>query len=109
MRRDIYSWLGIPSSNDKYQDSLDQRVDNTCSWIFDRQEFETWLSPEDPTSPGLLWINGPAGFGKTILCARIVQHLSKTLATPVAYFFFTPDLGSRDTPYLALRSWIYQV
>ncbi|QPC64442.1 hypothetical protein HYE67_006673 [Fusarium culmorum] len=109
MRRDIYSWLGIPSSNDKYQDSLDQRVENTCSWIFDRQEFENWVSPENPTSPGLLWITGPAGFGKTILCARIVQYLSKTLDSPVSYFFFTSDLGTRDTPYLALRSWIHQV
>ncbi|KAL3589542.1 hypothetical protein FPOAC2_11711 [Fusarium poae] len=109
MRRDIYSWLGIPSSNDTYQDSLEKRVENTCSWIFDRPEFEIWLSPENPTSPGLLWINGPAGFGKTVLCARIVQHLSKTLDSPVSYFFFASDLGTRDTPYLALRSWIHQV
>ncbi|KAL6924172.1 hypothetical protein FSST1_001446 [Fusarium sambucinum] len=109
MRRDIYSWLGIPSSNDTYRDSLDKRVENTCSWIFDRPEFETWLSPETPTSPGLLWINGPAGFGKTVLCARIVQHLSRTLTSPVSYFFFASDLGTRDAPYLALRSWIHQV
>ncbi|KAH6979058.1 ankyrin repeat-containing domain protein [Fusarium venenatum] len=73
------------------------------------KKFETWLSPENPTSPGLLWINGPAGFGKTVLCARIVQHLSRILTSPVSYFFFASDLGTRDAPYLALRSWIHQV
>ncbi|CAG7554302.1 unnamed protein product, partial [Fusarium equiseti] len=106
MRRDVYSWLGVSSSSDKYQDSLDERVENTCGWIFDRPEFKTWVSPEDPSSPNLLWINGPAGFGKTILCAHIAQHLSKVLTTPVAYFFFT---SNQDTPYLALRSWIHQI
>lgn len=106
MRRDVYSWLGIPSSSDKYQDSLDERVENTCGWIFDRDEFKTWVSPQNPPSPNLLWINGPAGFGKTILCAHIAHHLSKVLNTPVAYFFFT---SNQDTPYLALRSWIHQV
>ncbi|KAJ4004805.1 hypothetical protein NW752_009529 [Fusarium irregulare] len=106
MRRDVYSWLGVPSSSDKYQDSLDERVENTCGWIFDRDEFKAWVSPDDASSPSLLWINGPAGFGKTILCAHIAQHLSQTLITPVAYFFFT---SNQDTPYLALRSWIHQI
>ncbi|RBR27024.1 uncharacterized protein FIESC28_00096 [Fusarium coffeatum] len=106
MRRDVYSWLSVPAYSDKYQDSLDERVDSTCEWVFDRNEFKTWVSPEDSSSPNLLWINGPAGFGKTILCAHIAQHLSKTLTTPVAYFFFT---SNQDTPYLGLRSWIHQV
>ncbi|KAJ4129221.1 hypothetical protein NW768_007756 [Fusarium equiseti] len=105
-RRDVYSWLGISSTSDKFQDSLDERVENTCGWIFERDEFKTWVSPNDPSSPNLLWINGPAGFGKTILCAHITQHLSKALTTPAAYFFFT---SNQDTPYLALRSWIHQI
>lgn len=106
MRRDVYSWLGVPSSSDKYQDSLDERVEDTCGWIFDRDEYKNWVSRDDSSSPNLLWINGPAGFGKTILCAHIAQHLSKVLTTPVAYFFFT---SNQDTPYLALRSWIHQL
>ncbi|KAH7124486.1 ankyrin-1, partial [Dactylonectria macrodidyma] len=57
----------------------------------------------------LLWIHGPAGFGKTILCARVIEHLSTTLATPVAYFFFSSDFESRGDPFTAIRSWISQV
>ncbi|OHW90752.1 ankyrin repeat domain-containing protein 52 [Colletotrichum incanum] len=57
----------------------------------------------------LLWINGPPGFGKTILCARIVEHLSSSLQTPVAHFFFSSDLESRNDPFSAIRSWISQV
>ncbi|KAM0269258.1 hypothetical protein ACHAQH_009791 [Verticillium albo-atrum] len=57
----------------------------------------------------LLWVNGPAGFGKTILCAHVLEHLSSNLDTPVAHFFFTSDLESREDPYLALQSWISQI
>ncbi|KAJ3542835.1 hypothetical protein NM208_g3888 [Fusarium decemcellulare] len=108
-RREIHAWLGKSSPNDRYQESIQQRVDDTCAWIFDRPSFITWAAPEPMSEPRLLWINGPAGFGKTILCARIVEHLSNSLHTPVAHFFFTSDLESRENPYLALRSWISQI
>ncbi|KAJ4042661.1 hypothetical protein NW763_011479 [Fusarium oxysporum] len=109
MKRDVYSWLGKSLPNDKYEDSLNKRVDTTCDWIFDRPAFTSWLSLGDQCKPRLLWINAPAGFGKTILCAYIIQHLSNILTTPIGHFFFTSDLDSREDPYLALRSWISQV
>lgn len=57
----------------------------------------------------MLWINGPAGFGKTILCARLVQHLMDKAEDPVAYFFFSADSVSRDDTSIALRTWIWQI
>jgi ankyrin repeat protein len=83
--------------------------------------FQRWLEAEFPAGPKLLWVHGPAGFGKTILCAQVVQNLSRTpgtpvveqpwptINTPVVHFFFTSDLESRKDPYLALRSWISQI
>ncbi|SPJ74766.1 uncharacterized protein FTOL_04497 [Fusarium torulosum] len=99
----------------------DRRLPGTCNWILDRPMFQRWLEAEFLAGPKLLWVHGPAGFGKTILCAQIVQKLSRTpgtpvveqpwptIETPVAHFFFTSDLESRKDPYLALRSWISQI
>ncbi|KAF5247370.1 hypothetical protein FANTH_6461 [Fusarium anthophilum] len=109
MQRNVLSWLGKSASNDKYEDSLTKRVDTTCEWILDRPIFKSWLLPADPTKPSVLWINGPAGFGKTILSAHIVHHLSEALDTPVAHFFFTSDDESREDPFSSLRSWQRQV
>ncbi|KAF4503554.1 ankyrin [Fusarium agapanthi] len=95
--------------NDKYEDSLAKRVDTTCEWILERPTFKSWLSPVDSTKPSVLWINGPAGFGKTVLSSHIVHHLSKALDTPVVHFFFTSDHESREDPFSALRSWQRQV
>ncbi|KAF4953952.1 hypothetical protein FGADI_5601 [Fusarium gaditjirri] len=109
MQRDVFSWLGKPPSNDKYEDSLAERLDTTCEWIFDRPTFQSWLSAHDPRKPSFLWIHGPAGFGKTILCAHIAHHLSRALDTPVEHFFFHSGHESREDPYFALRSWLCQV
>ncbi|KAF5554105.1 ankyrin [Fusarium phyllophilum] len=108
-QRDVLSWLGKSPPNDKYEDSLSKRVDTTCEWIFDRPTFKSWLSPVDSTKPSVLWINGPAGFGKTVLCAHIVHHLAESLDKPVAHFFFTSDHESREDPFSALRSWQRQL
>ncbi|KAJ0358407.1 hypothetical protein COL26b_014494 [Colletotrichum chrysophilum] len=57
----------------------------------------------------MLWINGPAGFGKTVLCAKLVEVLSSSLQTPVAHFFLSSTFEGRDDPFMAIRSWIAQV
>ncbi|KAH7128917.1 ankyrin-1, partial [Dactylonectria macrodidyma] len=78
-------------------------------WGRCRPVFQQWLDNDFTAGPKLLWINGPAGFGKTILCAHIVKHVSSTLDTPVAHFFFSSGLESRDDAFIALRSWTAQV
>ncbi|PNP56426.1 hypothetical protein FNYG_15355 [Fusarium nygamai] len=120
IRRELHFWLNC-SPNELYRDSLQKRLPGTCNWILDRPVFQRWLEAEFPAGPKLLWVHGPAGFGKTILCAQIIQNLSRTAGTPVveqpwptfdtpvAHFFFTSDLESRKDPYLALRSWISQI
>ncbi|EGY19779.1 ankyrin-1 [Verticillium dahliae VdLs.17] len=89
-RQDVHAWLRhIPG--ERYHDSLQRRLDGTCA-------------------PASLWLHGPAGFGKTIMCANMIQHLTATLATPTAHFFFSSDASSsRDDPFLAMRSWVSQV
>ncbi|KAH7124619.1 prion-inhibition and propagation-domain-containing protein [Dactylonectria macrodidyma] len=110
-RREVHTWLlGRHSANELYDDSIQKRLDGTCDWILDQPAFLRWLSHDFPKGTAkLLWIHGPAGFGKTILCARVVEHLSSTLETPVAHLFFSSDFESRKDPFVAIRSWISQI
>ena len=72
--------------------------------------FARWISPDFPTDRAkLLWISGQPGFGKTVLCARLVDHLSSTLDAPVSHFFFSSDHASRNDPYEAMRHWASQI
>lgn len=53
-RRAVYSWLGKPSPDDKYEDSVEKRVGNTCDWVLDRPFFTSWMEPEDSSGLNLL-------------------------------------------------------
>ncbi|TIC90201.1 Vegetative incompatibility protein HET-E-1 [Colletotrichum higginsianum] len=109
-KRDLCAWLGSPSPNDLYDDSIQKRLDGTCEWILERDNVLGWLSPDiSPDSASLLWINGPAGFGKTVLCAKLVEILSSKPQTPVAHFFLSSKFEGRDDPYAAVRSWVTTV
>ncbi|KAF5987960.1 ankyrin protein [Fusarium bulbicola] len=102
--RDLHLWLGAPTPNDLFSDSNDKRVEETCEWILRRDEFLEWQKP--CSSSELLWIKGPAGFGKTVLCAKIVQELERTAQGPVAYFFLSSRYDGRDDPFSAIRAWL---
>jgi hypothetical protein len=108
--RELHAWLSQYPPNEIFEEALQARLDDTCGWILERPIFQKWFSLlDDEAKPKLLWINGPAGFGKTILCAGIVEHLLATAKTPVAYFFFSSDFESRNDPYEAIRCWISSV
>ncbi|KAF3074397.1 Ankyrin-1 [Trichoderma lentiforme] len=109
-RRELHAWIVRHPPNEIYQDAMKKRLEATCEWILKRPVLDEWLSlSKGSQTPGLLWINGPAGFGKTILCSRLVQHLQKIVKTPVASYFFSSDFESRDDPYEAIRWWISEV
>ncbi|KAI1047936.1 hypothetical protein LB505_013246, partial [Fusarium chuoi] len=100
----ICSEIPAPPPNDVFSDSNDKRVEETCEWILRRDEFLEWQKPS--SSSKLLWVKGPAGFGKTVLCSRIVQELERTAQEPVAYFFLSSRYDGRDDPFLAIRAWL---
>ncbi|KAI6777808.1 uncharacterized protein J7T54_002844 [Emericellopsis cladophorae] len=112
-RREVHAWLlGRPSPNERYDESRNKRLPGTCDWILSRPIFARWSAAGadlPPGSPELLWIYGPPGFGKTILCTRIVEHLLAVPGNTVAHFFFSSDHESRRDPCAAIRSWVSQL
>lgn len=111
IRRELLYWLlGSYVSNEVFQTANEKRLDDTCEWILQRPQFLNWIS-EDFTnqSAKYLWVNGPAGFGKTVLCSKVVDHLKSTIKSPLAHFFFSSDFESRMDPFVALRSWLAQL
>lgn len=110
IRRDLATWLRAPSTEDHYDDCIRRRLDGTCGWILQRAAFLDWVSPHYPSGTvKTLWLNGSAGYGKTMLCATVIEYLSTTLESPIAYYFFSSDSESRGDPYVVVRSWIGQL
>lgn len=67
--REVYKWLKPANvETDQYQ-YLKLRADypGTGRWLLDNQNFKDWFSPQFPTIPPLLWLNGMPGAGKNTI------------------------------------------
>ncbi|KAI0396309.1 hypothetical protein F5Y17DRAFT_472764 [Xylariaceae sp. FL0594] len=104
-RKALRDWLDAADTRQAFDDFAHRRLDGTCDWILNRPESMQWKSsPNHPSST--LWVNGPAGYEKTILSARLVEVLSAEPDVTLTYCFFSSEGGSRMNPFSVIRSWI---
>ncbi|KAL8301067.1 hypothetical protein RB593_000054 [Gaeumannomyces tritici] len=111
-RKEVKKWLAAPWNTEVYDRSCRSRLPSTCKWIFERNFFLDWISPGFPDAkPKILWVNGPAGYGKTILCAKVAQHVSSHSAPDhhVAHCFVSAESGADCAPFTIIRSWLLQL
>ena len=108
-RRDVHTWLEAVSTAETFQKAESVRHEKTCNWIFTRPEYQDWESTSVAVgSPKILWIHSGPGFGKTVLCSRIIRHLMGN-DVRLVYFFCVADEETKRQPYAILRSWIDQL
>ena len=109
---ELLLWLDAVFTDEEWEQALYSRTSGTCRWILERPLFREWVSDSDATNETkskFLWIHGPAGFGKTVLCASIVEYLHKEHHTNVAQFFCTSDDDTKRQPSAVVRSWVAQM
>ena len=84
-KRKVLKWLYRCEHADDFNSDLARHhaMDETCQWLLQRGEFQSWLS--DPES-SVLWINGIPGSGKSFLTGFIVQHLRQRHSRVLHYF-----------------------
>jgi ankyrin repeat protein len=112
----INDWLDVSKFNDHYsvtqhyEKQVASRLKGTCDWIFSHDAYSTWILEEPHCNIAkILWIHAPAGHGKSVLCARVVEHLKSEHSNCVAYFFASPHAQSGGMPDFVVRSWIAQI
>ena len=109
-KKELYLWLDAVNTTDTYEKHLSARLKTTCEWIFAKSEYVSWASPDFPFDAAkVLWVHGPAGYGKSVLCARLVQQLQSTYGYPLAYFFCSRDAELHQNPLSMIRSWVSQL
>ncbi|KAL3479665.1 hypothetical protein BJX99DRAFT_268020 [Aspergillus californicus] len=101
-------WLEKTTTEDTLDAHCTTRLNTTCGWILTHQTYQDWLSESTDRSSKVLWAHGPAGFGKSVLCAYIIKSLSTNSKYSVCYFFCSGDNESQKNPISILRSWIWQ-
>ena len=103
-------WLNAVFTDEEWETALNSRTPGTCHWIVQRPHFQDWASSATVADAmKILWIHGPPGFGKTVLCASIIQHLKDENPGGVAYFFCVSDDEAKRQPLAIVRSWVAQM
>ncbi|KAH8595490.1 prion-inhibition and propagation-domain-containing protein, partial [Bisporella sp. PMI_857] len=107
--KNIDEWLDAVITDGQFEDCVEARLEGTCEWIFKHSMFQAWMQPSQHSESRILWINGGAGQGKSVLCAKIVQFVQSSQSQPFAYFFSSAHARAegklRDIP----RSWLSQL
>ncbi|KAF4976377.1 hypothetical protein FZEAL_6953 [Fusarium zealandicum] len=84
------------------------RTAGTCEWIMSTDEYKAW----GRSQPGLLWISGPPGKGKTFISIFLTQNLETDVVrsgSTLIYFFCDNQTSTRNTATNILRGLMYQL
>ena len=93
-RQATLEWLTTHNPSVAHERALQSYCEHTCSWVLEAKVFVTWW---DSSKHGALWINGLAGYGKTVLTSFIIETLQRNLVsekTSVAYYYFDASDGA---------------
>ncbi|KAI8958212.1 hypothetical protein F5Y11DRAFT_336860 [Daldinia sp. FL1419] len=105
---DLKSFLAITDiPTVDYSFFRDQWAQGTCNWILQDSNFINWLQGPHKTS-SVLWLNGGAATGKSVLSSFIINHLVERDAR-CQYFFIRVGDEKKRTLSALLRSIAYQV
>ncbi|KAH8806116.1 hypothetical protein F5884DRAFT_469786 [Xylogone sp. PMI_703] len=110
-QRRVMEWLNPVDIENDFRREQKKKAKDTCSWILQRPEYQTWKDPRKHES--FLWINGRAGSGKSVLSTAIIEQLQQQRETckdcEVAYFFFTKNDERRGSSLPLIVSIVAQL
>ncbi|KAL2843373.1 hypothetical protein BJY01DRAFT_235679 [Aspergillus pseudoustus] len=85
-----------------YKNRVEERVDNTCMWFLQHENFQNWLQTES----GPLLVSADPGCGKSVLARYLVDSYLPRSAI-ICYFFFKDNL--QDKVRQALCALLHQL
>lgn len=85
----IRGWLMAPDASLDYNTACAKCHPSTGLWFINGHQFRTWLEERN----SLLWLNGFAGCGKSVLCSTTIQHTFREMrhkhGVGIAFFYFS--------------------
>lgn len=97
--------LGNPEDDDAFVRA--RRQEGTCHWITNHHEYSSWRNYQ---GPGLLWISGNPGCGKSVLSRFLIDQISSEAEhETLAFFYFDDKTHNRKTAIDMIRVLLTQI
>ncbi|KAE9403698.1 hypothetical protein BT96DRAFT_482382 [Gymnopus androsaceus JB14] len=88
----IRGWLKAPDCSTNFDTAANKKTAGTGMWIIEHPQYIEWNN-----NGGLLWIQGKAGSGKTVISTTIIDRLCDTSNTVwFHYFDFRDNAGDKS-------------
>ena len=101
----ILDWLSSSNFSKPQNSARETRASGTGQWLLDLEAYTNWRD----SSPGLLWLYGAAGCGKTILCSTVIEDLQNDRRKRSAYWYFQFSDDATQRICNMMRSFIRQL
>ena len=105
----LRDWLNAPDATINHNAACDKKHPGTGMWLVKGPKFSKWLTEEN----SILWLNGSAGSGKSVLCSTAIQYaLQHRRSDPrigIAFFYFTFNDKSKQDESAMLRALLLQL
>ncbi|KAK3292867.1 ankyrin repeat-containing domain protein [Chaetomium fimeti] len=86
-----------------YKDRIEDRVEGTCQWFLEHENFQRWLSKDS----GPLLVSADPGCGKSVLAKYLINNVLPLPGVTVCYFFFKDQ--DQNTVRQALCALLHQL
>ncbi|MCJ1427238.1 hypothetical protein MMC29_005141 [Sticta canariensis] len=105
----VRDWLKAPDATVDHNAACEKKHPGTGMWLVKSPIFSRWLTEQN----SILWLNGFAGSGKSVLCSTAIQfalrHRGSDPQIGIAFFYFTfNDDSKREEPGM-LRALLLQL
>ena len=105
----LYAWLKAPDATIEHNAACAKKHPGTGLWFINSPQFLTWLTEEN----SVIWLNGFAGSGKSVLCSTAIQFLFRRSSVNsrigIAFFYFTFIDQSKQDEIAMLRALLLQL
>ena len=105
----IYDWLKAPDATIDHNAACLKKHPGSGLWLIEDARFANWLIEQN----SVLWLNGFAGSGKSVLCSTAIQHVLRHRRSDpkigIAFFYFTFNDESKQDESAMLRALLLQL
>lgn len=102
-------WLNAPDAFNDHNVACAKKHPGTGVWLVKSDGFSKWLTEEN----SIMWLNGFAGSGKSVLCSTAIQSVLRRRGSEskigIAFFYFTFNDQSKQDESGMLRALLLQL
>ena len=106
---DLRDWLKAPDALDDHNVACAKKHPGTGMWLVKSDSFSKWMEEGNT----MMWLNGFAGSGKSVLCSTAIQSVSRRRMSDddvgVAFFYFTFNDQYKQDESGMLRALLLQL